>query len=97
MSALPLKADMRALPRDIRLVPQADSCTATKAPLFDYLVGAHEQRWRHLEAERLGGLHINDQLDLRGLMHRQIGGLLALEDSAGIGTDQTERVDGLPP
>jgi len=32
--------------------------------LFDHL-GAHEQRERESDAERLGSLEINDQLDLR--------------------------------
>ena len=29
------------------------------ATLFDHLVGAGEQRWRHRKAERLGGLEID--------------------------------------
>ncbi len=32
---------------------------------FDHLVGAGEQRERESDAERLGSLEINDQLDLR--------------------------------
>ena len=35
------------------------------ACLFDHLVGAGEQRERESDAERLGSLEINDQLDLR--------------------------------
>jgi hypothetical protein len=52
--------------------------------LFDHLVGAGEQRQRHGEAERPGGLEVDDQLDLGGLLNRQVGGLLALENPAGI-------------
>ena len=44
---------------------------------------------RHGEAERLGGLEVDDQLDFRGLLDRQIGWLLALENPAGVDADQT--------
>src|SRR6516165_32663 len=59
---------------------------------FDHLVGAAEQRERNGEPERPGGLEIDDQLDLRCLLHRQVGRLLALKDAAGIDADQSERV-----
>jgi hypothetical protein len=36
------------------------------------------------QAERLGGLQIDDQLERRRLLHRQIGRLLPSEDSSGI-------------
>jgi hypothetical protein len=32
---------------------------------FDHLVGAGEQRCRHVEAGRLGGLHVDSQVELR--------------------------------
>jgi hypothetical protein len=32
-------------------VPNADSCTAAKVPLFDHLVGAAEQHRRHVERD----------------------------------------------
>jgi hypothetical protein len=51
-------------------VPKPDSCTAATARLFDQLVGATEQRDRHGEAQHLGGLQVDDQLDLGGLLDR---------------------------
>jgi hypothetical protein len=38
--------------------------------LFDYLVGAREQRWRHGETERLGGLEIDEELNFCRLLDR---------------------------
>jgi hypothetical protein len=37
---------------------------------LDQLVGAAEQGERHGQAERLGGLEVNDQLNFRGLLDR---------------------------
>jgi hypothetical protein len=51
---------------------------------FDHLVGARQQLIRHIQAERLRGLKVDDQLDLGALLHWQVRGLRALEDAAGI-------------
>src|SRR6266700_5789765 len=51
---------------------------------FDHLVGAREQLVWNLEAERLSGLEIDDQLELGWLHHWKIGGLRTLENPTDI-------------
>jgi len=57
--------------------PQADN--AAIPSLLDDLVGAGQQRCRHRDAKRLGGLHI-----------RKVGGCLALENAGGIEADEAK-------
>src|SRR5262245_22230866 len=38
--------------------------------LFDHLVGACEQRWGYGQADGLGGLEVDNELELGGLLHR---------------------------
>src|SRR5947209_2545634 len=65
-----------------------DRTSLRLAHSFDHLVGAGEQRGRHVEAERFGSPHVDDQLDFRGLLHRQVGSLLALENPASVSASQ---------
>ena len=61
---------------------------------FDDLVGANENRWRHSEAERVGGLQINHQLNFGRLLNRQIGRSFSLQNlprvNAGLVIDRYE-------
>src|SRR6185437_10181192 len=50
--------------------------------LLDHLVGAAQQCNRKDKAKRFRGLEIDDQFGVRGLLDRQVGGLLALENTA---------------
>jgi hypothetical protein len=55
-----------------------------KWSLFDHLVGASEHRVRHGETKRLGRLQINRQIVLGWRLHRQVGRLLALENTIDV-------------
>ena len=66
------ESSRRLLPRGARRVG--------RARLLDQLVRLEEQRLRDREFECLRGLEVDHQLELCGLLHREIGGLGALED-----------------
>jgi hypothetical protein len=58
--------------------------------LFDYLIRLEEELRGEREPEDLGGLEIDDQLELRGLLHGQVGWRGALQDFIHV-------VGGAPP
>jgi hypothetical protein len=62
--------------------PLSDICRAANCSLFDYLIGEREQRRGNLEAERLGGLEVDNEFELCRLQDRQIGGFRSLENPA---------------
>src|ERR1700738_3760925 len=57
----------------VREVPTTDPCTAANQHAIRSLVGADQERFGEGQAERLGGLEINDQLEFAWLLDRQGG------------------------
>ena len=55
------------------------------APLFDHLIGALLQKERHVQAEGLGGLDVDDKLELDRGLDRKIGRLFSAQDAVNIG------------
>jgi hypothetical protein len=51
---------------------------------FDQFVREGEERRRYRNAERFGGLQVDDEFDFGCLLHRQIARLLAFKNAAGI-------------
>jgi hypothetical protein len=76
--------------REFRLFPRREMTALVDLPiadiayLFDHLIGGVQQAVRYVEAERLGGLEVDDKLVLGRRLHRQVGGFLALENPAGV-------------
>src|SRR5215831_655079 len=51
--------------------------------------GDRSSGWRH-EAERFGGLEVDEQLNFCGLLDRQVSRLFALEEPGGVDANPTE-------
>src|SRR5207248_11004618 len=60
-------------------------------PLLNHFVSAQQHGLRNREAERLGSLHVDDELELGRLFDRQIGRLRAFEDLVDIGCRVAEQ------
>src|SRR4051794_32826789 len=73
-------------------LPPAGSHQLCLAHSFDHLVGAQQERCRHLNAERLGGLEIDRQLGLCGLLDWQVRRLVTLENAAGVDASEAIRI-----
>ena len=90
MSALPPKADIRPRDQDVCFGPITEVTS-----LLDHLVSGHLQRQRQLEAECLGRLEVDDELEFRRLLYRKVGWCFAFEDAVYIGGSTFELVDAV--
>ena len=68
-------------------------CVRRRDASLDHLVRSHQDRLRHGEAERLGGLQVDNQLKFGWLLNRQVGRLCALEDFSSIDTELAIYID----
>jgi hypothetical protein len=64
---------------------------------FDDLIRAQQHRLRDREAERLRGLEVDHQLELRRLLDRKVGGLRAFEDLVDVLAARLTRVSRSGP
>src|SRR6267142_545781 len=67
------------------------------APLLNDVVRSEQKGRRDRETERLGGFHVDHQLELRGLLHRKIARLGAFEDFGHISGGPPELVSNVRP
>ena len=82
--------------RDVRFTPESGHSPTRsgcllwaktrhcKLFLFDDLVRLGGEAGRHLDAERLGSLEVDEELELGRLHHRQVPELLTLENPAHV-------------
>src|SRR4029453_3209024 len=68
-----------------------------KRSLFDHLVSSSEHRVRHGETERFGRLEIDRQIVLGWRLHRQVGRLVALENTIDVNRSAPVLVDRIRP
>src|SRR5262245_52852889 len=88
MSASPLTADISEPRRHFRVVPRPGCDNIS----FYHLVGEQLHRAWDRQSERLGGLQIDDQLELDRTLDRKIGRLVALENPPGIDARSAKRI-----
>src|SRR5437879_6371484 len=93
MSALLRLHPLFSIATNLSRSANRDLAHRIKAPLFDHLVGARQQRCRHFEAERLGGLEIDHQLVFCRGLHGKVGSLFALEDAIDVAGGAAELIE----
>ena len=91
MSALAPIGDKTLRGQFVRDVPIGDMHRCNSHALFDHVVCGAKQLRMKFEAERLGGLEVDHELELGGLHDRQVARLLALENPPGLACRPDDR------
>src|SRR5215469_4550640 len=73
---------------DQTAVWHSDAARGPSTPSFNHLVRQRKQLVRHVQAERLGGLEVEHELELAGSYDRQFGRLLALQNAPNVDAGQ---------
>jgi hypothetical protein len=72
VSALsPVYSELRTL---VGATGMSQKCHNRGGTLFNHVVGELLNKQWHIEAERFGGLEVDDDLEFRRMLHGQIGG-----------------------
>jgi hypothetical protein len=72
-------------------------CQQRTSALFNHLAGTREQRGRHSEAERLGGLEVDCQLVLGRRLNRHVSRLFTFKDSIDVAGRASVLVEQIDP
>src|SRR6516162_6686559 len=69
---------------DQTAVWHSDAARGPSTPSFNHLVGAQQERLRDRQAERLGGGQVDDEIELGGLLDRDVTRLRSAQNLVNI-------------
>src|SRR5262249_54089270 len=70
----------------------SDAARGPSTPSLDYLVSTQQKRLWNRQAERLGGCNVDDEIELRRLLDRDVARLRATQNLIDITSGAPEKV-----